>query len=155
MFVEQQNNTLKSCDTKDWSNGCWIQLCNSVINYILKHIKRENGCFYSNYIYIVIILHIWCVPWKCFCPSLFAYLSQKIPIFKLNWILHKENASKYKTNFFKWWFHLLRKKAFQTYLAFQVHLNKLECRGKVHLFQLFNSNCETRVLNRLNAHRLK
>ncbi len=24
----------------------------------------------------------------------------------------------------------------------QVHLNKLECHGKVHLFQLFNSNCE-------------
>ncbi len=24
----------------------------------------------------------------------------------------------------------------------QVHLNKLECRGKVHLFQQFISNCE-------------
>ncbi len=31
-----------------------------------------------------------------------------------------------------------------------VHLNKLECRGKVHLFQQFNSNCETRVLNKFN-----
>ncbi len=28
----------------------------------------------------------------------------------------------------------------------QVHLNKLECHGKVHLFQLFNSNCETGCL---------
>ncbi len=37
----------------------------------------------------------------------------------------------------------------------QVHLNKLECSGKVHLFQSFNSNCETRVLNKFNAHRLK
>ncbi len=31
----------------------------------------------------------------------------------------------------------------------QVHLNKLECRGIVHL------NCETRVLNKFNAHILK
>ncbi len=37
-------------------------------------------------------------------------------------------------------------------ICIQVHLNKLECRGKVHLFQLFNSNCETRVLNKFNAH---
>ncbi len=37
----------------------------------------------------------------------------------------------------------------------QVHINKLECRGKVHLFQYFNSNCETRELNKFNAHRLK
>ncbi len=37
----------------------------------------------------------------------------------------------------------------------QVHLNKLECCGKVHLFQYFNSNYETCVLNKLNAHILK
>ncbi len=37
----------------------------------------------------------------------------------------------------------------------QVHLNKFECHGKVHLFQYLNSNCETRVLNKLNAHRMK
>ncbi len=37
----------------------------------------------------------------------------------------------------------------------QVHLNKLECLGKVNLFKYFNSNCETRVLNKFNAHRLK
>ncbi len=37
----------------------------------------------------------------------------------------------------------------------QVHLNKLEFHGKVHLFQLFNSNCETCVLHKFNAHRLK
>ncbi len=36
-----------------------------------------------------------------------------------------------------------------------VHLNKLECCGKVNLFQLLNLNCETRVLNKFNAHRLK
>ncbi len=29
----------------------------------------------------------------------------------------------------------------------QVHLNKFECHGKVHLFQFFNSNCGTRVLH--------
>ncbi len=44
---------------------------------------------------------------------------------------------------------------FPLFLHLQVHLNKLECRGKVHLFQYFNSNCETRVLNKFNAHRLK
>ncbi len=40
-------------------------------------------------------------------------------------------------------------------LHIQVHLNKLECRGKVNLLQYFNSNCETRLLNKLNAHRRK
>ncbi len=37
----------------------------------------------------------------------------------------------------------------------QVHLNKLECCGKVHLFSNFTQICETRVLNKLSAHRLK
>ncbi len=41
------------------------------------------------------------------------------------------------------------------YIHMNAHLNKLECRVKVHLFQYFNSNCETSVLNKLNAHRLK
>ncbi len=41
------------------------------------------------------------------------------------------------------------------YIYILVHLNKLECRGKVHLFQELNSNCETRVLNKFNEHRLK
>ncbi len=36
-----------------------------------------------------------------------------------------------------------------------MHLNKLECHGNVHLFQQFNSNCETLVLHKFNAHRLK
>ncbi len=37
----------------------------------------------------------------------------------------------------------------------QVHLNKLECSGKVMKSQFdWNSNCESHVLNKLNAHRL-
>ncbi len=41
------------------------------------------------------------------------------------------------------------------YIYIQVHLNKLEWRGQVNLFQQFNSNCETHVLNKFNAHRLE
>lgn len=37
----------------------------------------------------------------------------------------------------------------------QLHLNKVECFGKVHLFEQFNSNYENRVLNKFNAQRLK
>ncbi len=41
------------------------------------------------------------------------------------------------------------------YICIQVHLNKLECRGKVHLFHNSTQIVQTRVLHKFNAHRLK
>jgi len=43
MFLKHQIIMISvgSCDTEDWSNDAE----NSAINYTLKHIQIENGCF--------------------------------------------------------------------------------------------------------------
>ncbi len=53
MFLEQQIGILEgSCDTEDWSNGCWkISFAITGINYILKYIKME---IFQNIYYILI-----------------------------------------------------------------------------------------------------